>query len=234
MGDRVMRPEPDFDWDDSGYCVMRYKGFRITAFPDHHADSPREWSNLCTMVCWHRRYSLGDKHDFETPQDFEEYWREHENEMIVLPLYLYDHSGITISTSHTYPYNDRWDAGQVGWIYVEYSDIRREMVGKYITKKKLKRAEEILHSEVEVYDEYLRGEVYGFVVEDKDDETVDSCWGYYGSDFKKSGLFDTAFDSLEWEIEKRRKERINQIKTWIRNRVPLSARKFDRRLQLCQ
>ena len=34
---------------------------------------------------------------------------------ITLPLYLMDHSGLAMQTTS---FNDPWDSGQVGWIYV--------------------------------------------------------------------------------------------------------------------
>ena len=43
---------------------------------DRHPISPRDpnyQENLGKMVCWHRRYGLGDKHDFESPRDFAEF-----------------------------------------------------------------------------------------------------------------------------------------------------------------
>ena len=46
--------------------------FRIKKEYDDTADSPRDGleENLGTMVCWHRCYTLGDKHDFECPGNF--------------------------------------------------------------------------------------------------------------------------------------------------------------------
>lgn len=43
--------------------------------------------------------------------------------------------------------------------------------------------------EVQVYDYYICGDVYGFVIE-KDGEQIDSCWGFYGHDYGKSGMLD--------------------------------------------
>ena len=39
---------------------------------DHDTDfaNPRANDNLGVMVCFHRRYNLGDKHDFKEPEDF--------------------------------------------------------------------------------------------------------------------------------------------------------------------
>ena len=41
------------------------------------------------------------------------------------------------------------------------------------------KAENRLHSEVETYDQYLRGECYGFQLYE-DGEEIDSCWGFLG------------------------------------------------------
>lgn len=49
-----------------------------------------------------------------------------------------------------------------------------------LTPERVEKIKEILRGEVEIYDQYLRGEVYGFIVEDDDGEHIDSCWGFYG------------------------------------------------------
>lgn len=172
--------------------------------------NPRtDYDNLGTMVCWHNRYNLGDKHDFRDPFDFAlamvkehvpfkdfiqaiqrnevsnlylgdmgDYYhvmskvhnplnnsstwghtsitmnkdlellegRDEEstmedlcdfasarelvdlcnkiNHVAILPLYLFDHSGLTISTSD---FNDPWDSGQVGYIYLDKETAMKEI-----------------------------------------------------------------------------------------------------------
>ena len=96
---------------------------------------------------------------------------------VIIPLYLYDHSGITISCTHSYPYNDRWDAGQVGWIYASYDDIQKEFSG--VNAETLEKANDILIGETSAYNCYLCGECYGYTIE-KNGVEVESCWGYLG------------------------------------------------------
>jgi hypothetical protein len=251
---------------------------------DDDADSPRDWDNLGTMVCWHRDYNLGDKHNYSEPRDMlvdiirdnnlynevttkskndfrivenkeyedeydifykddiigtedtqklaEEYLENYlenefidddaeeqllfdvvEEKLIILPLYLYDHSGITMSTGS---FNDPWDSGQVGWIYCSKERFRKETG---YTEDKLfnqGKAIEMLVGEVKNYDQYLTGDVYGYKlykinkeelnqylkdedmdIEDlSDDELenfldeINSCWGFYGDDFKENGILD--------------------------------------------
>lgn len=135
---------------------------------DEDAENPRTaWDNVGTMVCWHRRYNLGDDHHFTDPQDFH---REiHERNALILPLFLYDHSVLVMSTSSFVgrtPHAE-WDSGQVGWIYVLKTAIRQEWGVKRISPKLREHIYHILESEVAVYSDYLRGNVYGFILEEK-------------------------------------------------------------------
>jgi hypothetical protein len=114
---------------------------------------------------------------------------------VILPCYLLDHSGITMSTGS---FGDPWDSGQVGFIYCTMKKAREEWSGEKTHEhyKVLgdpdavrKCAEKYLTGEVEEYDQYLTGDVYGYVVEDGDGENVESCWGFYGFDYcKQEGL----------------------------------------------
>jgi hypothetical protein len=168
-------------------------GRSLEIHSDDDPESPREWDNNGIMVCWHSRYNLGDKHDHETPQDFLDWKKEHGDEVIAcLPLYLYDHSGLTISTG---PFSCPWDSGQVGWIIATRESL--ESGGHDVDKLEVAKVEEWLRGEVEAYDQYLRGDIWGFVVREKPCETCggegeqgDSCWGFYGDDPIENGMID--------------------------------------------
>jgi len=158
----------------------------------HHDDDPmnprNDWDNLGTMMCWHRRYTLGD---VQLPRDWtpDEWLKENAPKgSIILELYLYDHSGITMSTG---AFSCGWDSGQVGVIVATPEKIREWFMVKRITKKVREQAEACLVSEVEVYDHMLTGAVYGYTIEKSDDcetchkpelEELDSCWGFFGHD----------------------------------------------------
>lgn len=177
--------------------TVEYRGYAIEVKNDNSPDSPREWDNLGTMVCWSRRYSLGDEHVFmesiysekdgsyteikDEPDDFLEWLTIYPS--VVLPIYKYEHGGICLSTSNaSYPFNDMWDAGQIGWIYVTHEKIAKEYGWKRITNARRTRIEEYLKNEIKVYNMYLNGEVYGFEILDCHGEYVDSCYGYYGEE----------------------------------------------------
>jgi hypothetical protein len=84
--------------------------------------------------------------------------------------------------------------------------------------------EDQLKAAADLYAAWAFGDCYEWIVEDEDGEEVASCCGYYGSDHEESGLAEAAREAIDHEIEKRRRARIDRVKTWIRNRVPLGHR----------
>jgi hypothetical protein len=144
------------------------------------------------MVCFHGRYDLGDEHNYKSGDyngwdEMEKNIIKNENVGVILPLYLYDHSGITISTS---PFSCNWDSGQIGFIFISKEKMLKEYGGKIVTQTLKDKVEGYLKSEVETYDQYLTGDVYGYRVSEvktcseghEHEEELDSCWGYYGQE----------------------------------------------------
>jgi hypothetical protein len=152
-----------------------YKGCTIEIMPDNDPENPREWDNLGTMVCFHRHYELGDKHNMTVEEARALASRK---DVIALPLYLYDHSGVTMNTTG---FHCPWDSGQVGFIYVTKESIRKEYSVKHVTKKLIDKIKHYLNCEVETYDKYLTGDVYGFEVT-REGEFIESVWGFFGMD----------------------------------------------------
>ena len=151
--------------------------------------SPREFDNIGIMVCWHRRYDLGDIQPKQTP---EEWNNAIPKGSVVLPLYLYDHSGITMRTSK---FSCEWDSGQVGVIIATPEKIRECYQIKRITKKTRERVVACLEQEVKTYDQYLRGDVWGFVVENNG-EHEDSCCGFFGDKLSETGILENLSPKL--------------------------------------
>jgi hypothetical protein len=158
--------------------------YYLTIDHENYPENPREWDNLSTMICFHRRYTLGDKHtynhnDYNGWDEMEKDIIRKENVGVILPLYLYDHSGITISTK---PFHCNFDSGQIGFIYVSRKTIFENIRGyKTLTKKVKEIITERLLNELKCYDQYLQNEVYSFEIV-KDDERVEYCGGYYDLD----------------------------------------------------
>ena len=162
--------------------------YKIKIVQDTDPSDPRGDDNLGTMVCFHGRYNLGDKHDYRA-RDYDG-WDEmeaaiikRENVGVILPLYLYDHSGLTMNTTG---FSCPWDSGQVGFIYISKKKMLEEYGGKIVTAKLKERVKQYLIGEVETYDQFLTGDVYGyqiFEIDEDEEYDIDSCWGFYGEDY---------------------------------------------------
>src|SRR5271166_4140206 len=97
---------------------FKHNGFTVRIYYDPSPFDPRENDNLVTLACWHRRANLGDEQieGGTTPKELIKRVRASGGKVIaILPLYLYEHSGMTMNTTG---FSCRWDSGQVGWAYI--------------------------------------------------------------------------------------------------------------------
>lgn len=203
---------------------VEYRGRKIGIYYDESAENPiTEWDGNLEFCCWHRNYDLGNSERFgnrlEGPEECRDYAKR--TRSILLPLYMYEHGGIALSLGRKYPFNCRWDSGQVGCILIDREWLNANFGKRYFTKKMRVELLEMAESNVRLYNDYLSGAVYGYMIEDGDD----SCWGFYGYDHEKSGLLEMARDNIDYTIEQNKKDHFAQLKQWIKNRVPLQYRK---------
>ncbi len=181
------------------------KGEKLSVFHDECAESPRDWSNLGVMVCYHPDYNLGDveldrnsaahplcancdmyKCDCECERFVPEWLRGARN---IHHVYMYEHSGVALSTRKEELWLDPqgWDTSFVGYIFTTDEKIR-EIYGD----DDVPADEEIdrhLKSEIKTYSQYLNGEVYSYEVTKEEpcgcgqlltEISMDSCAGFYG------------------------------------------------------
>ena len=106
---------------------------------------------------------------------------------VMLPIYIYEHSGFAFRTAQTTPSS----GARAGIIYEARAD----------DDKYDEAILEGMRGEVKLLEVWANGEVYGFKVMEQqvieqDGRTftdnapveVDACWGFYGSDHEESGL----------------------------------------------
>jgi len=189
-------------------------------------DPRKDFDNLGIMACWHRRATHGD---VQPKQSGPEWLEENAPEgSVVLPIFAYEHGGLVLSTSNTkYPFNDRWDSGQLGVIVATPEAIRKNFMVDTITEEIRKKAEEVLVSEIATYNLMLSGSVWGFVFKktlchhprhatpcDPDCDVCqrecgpanykteeDSCWGFYGDSLEDTGIADSIPDEAKPLLE---------------------------------
>ena len=152
---------------------IQQSGYTLRILTDESPESPAEWDNLGQIAYCSSRYTLG------TERVSQGRLREiaagiEDGSLIGLPVYAYVHGMATISTR---PFSCPWDSGQSGFVYCRASDAEDEWAGDPHFRANALR---VLRGEVETFDQYLRGDVYGYTITDKDGDVVDSCWGFYG------------------------------------------------------
>ena len=149
--------------------TIEYKNYQIQLCYDTYPDDPRKFcENAGFMACFHKKYKLGDQHDFNEPQDLIDWIEANKDTIYYLPLYTYEHGNITISTK---PFGCRFDSGQVGFIY---------MTKEKAEKEGIKDPYHILDCEVKIYADYISGNTYGAMILDSEGEVIDSQFGYIG------------------------------------------------------
>lgn len=172
-----------------------HAGKKIVIRHDDQAESPRETcDNLATFACAHRRYRLGDKEASHLVKDAcdEATLRERVDSEIlaILPLYLFDHSGISISVGK---FSCSFDSGQVGWAFVTKESAEKmgcvgdkfrhdPETGKMVPDGvwDQEALEKVIRGEVETYDDFLTGRCYGYQVIGAEDDNLESVWGFVG------------------------------------------------------
>jgi len=194
-----------------------YKGCTIEIHNDENYGSPREWDNICEIHVAHRNYAFGD-YNYNNLESITEAEKERKNNGdIILPLYMYDHSGITISLS---PFSCQWDSMRVGFVSIPKNKIVAEFGKKIFTKKLKVKAFELAIAEVKDLDMYLRGEVVGYIVKGKDEEIIDSCWGYYDKDY----CIKEAKSVIDCNLTDKKKKHFEYVKEMVKNKVPFQYR----------
>ncbi len=193
--------------------TFEHAGFTVELHYDEDGSfaDPRDAANIETMVCWHPSYILGDeqiaanggavqtvfetetgRRDFRSLQHVERYLRLALDVIVVLPLTLYDHSGLSMRVSSSPGAFDPggWDSTFCGFVFATAESVAElcgtgKDGGLYAPEDwegtPLEWVTEQLRIAVDLYSAWLSGQVYGYVVKGPDGREVEdggSCWGF--------------------------------------------------------
>lgn len=131
--------------------------------------------------------------------------------LFALPVYVYNHSGMVFSLN---PFSCPWDSGLTGYIYVDKEKFCKDF---QIEEFNPIKALQIAKSEVELLNQYVSGDIWGYKEWTRKDADIwtqweegDSCWGFFGKDgieyaLKYIGAFDgkTQIDNgdcIAWKV----------------------------------
>ncbi len=205
------------------YDVITIKGYDVEIDYERNAENPREYFGFSsTLATAHHKYSFGGKelrHNANNlAQAIEWHLREQGltlDDIIYHAVYLYDHSGISLSTT---PFSCAWDSGCIGIVYAKRSDIRDEFGVRRISSQLQQKILNRLESELELTNKWLQGDVFYCKV------GYEYAGPFYGSDYQKSGLIETATEMINCRISERRKQHQERLKHLIKCGVGIQYR----------
>ena len=137
-------------------------------------ESPRDWSNIGTLLGFHRDYDLCENEDFK---DVDRYSNQvnifldkvKKDGGCVFGLYCFEHSEIRFSII---PFRDSFDSGQVGYYYATKETL---LENELDSEKDFKRISDLMENELVIYNKFLNGEVWRII----DNLGELDCGGYY-------------------------------------------------------
>lgn len=143
---------------------------KVEIIQEDCVDNPRlEWDHVGTMVTGHRRYKLSEEEG--GPDEWEAI--DNDEDKLSLPIYMMDHSGLSVRSAS---FGCPWDSGRVGVVYVTKEDAKASFGEDFE-----EAAMNCLEAEIEELNQYLTGDVYWVRVTNPfgEEETL-GC--IYGSD----------------------------------------------------
>lgn len=186
-----------------------YNGYWINIFYDNDCDPPNTWGdeNLF-LVHYHSQCWIEEKK--LVSQDEIRDWYRDENDEIekrywIWPVAAYIHSGVVLSIGAGSHFPDyRFDVSHVGAVLASKEEFETE-----------EEAHKVCKGLIETWNQYLSGEIFGYDIEDSEDEMIGyGCSGFYG-DYESSGLLAEAKSEIDAEIEERCKDAIEMHQTQL-------------------
>lgn len=199
-----------------------YKGHLIEIIHDEDPMDPRtDWDPLTEFHVKNSRHYLGEN-QHETSEEIDDVVEQAEKAGdMVFELFAYIHGGTALSLGS---FHDKalpqghahFDSGQCGVVIVRRKVILENFGKKKWTKRLRQKAYEIAESDVKTFTQYLNGEIYGFDIDDHEE----SCGGYYSVEDAMA----EAKDIVDYMVKQAKKSHFEQLKIWIKNRVPFGKR----------
>jgi hypothetical protein len=223
------------EWANVGTMFCDYRGYSLG---DEDAPDPRDQTEECPVCDGTGELAIYNVKTGELVEDFgksgifayrgpdcawcegageididmADWLRKEHGARVIMPLYVYEHSGITISSGQPIP--DKvtreamrssgrfmmdgagWDTSTVGFIFDTPEGVK-QCIGEDATDEQIEAA---LDAEVNVYASYLEGDVTEYIVEDDETGFMESCGGFVG-DAKECER--QCFENMKCAIERR-------------------------------
>jgi len=208
--------------------IIMYRNTEIEIHQDDPRDNPNEWDPESSCLVYdHRDFcAYPVLHDITIDsgwiQSIFEDWNNGRKTVEfggikywIFPVYAYIHSGVSL-------YLKKYDATKyepTGFdtSFKGFALVSRKYPAQWSKEGAYKIAKQLLDS----WNQLLSGEVYGYI------SKHGSCWGFYGDEGKEAMIAEAKWE-IDCAMKQKMEQKIQQLKIFIRNRVPLYAR--ERRL----
>lgn len=203
--------------------TINHRGFDIKIYQDPEPESPESWDDEYGFLIYDHRDFITAPHGMKPSESYDifecfadgkktyqigkiRYW--------IFPVYAYIHGDISL-------YLSRRDANRF-----EPTGFDTSFKGFVLINKNFPQfwnfdeAYETAHEILKIWNQYLRGEVYGY------QSSVNSCWGYYGDEGMRQAI-DEAKGEIDEYIKEKMKEQAQKLKRYIKSKVPLQYRHFQ-------
>lgn len=151
---------------------------KLRIVQDEDAQSPTEFDDTVFLISEHKDFCVPSAEQTKAMRQQGRRWNvdvaaeiEHRKKTHhVFLLEAYIHSGVVLALAREGNFPDRqWDVSLCGAVFVDKSE----------TKSKDK-ARDMARGKIDEWNQYLSGDVWGYIVEDENGNHIDSCWGFYG------------------------------------------------------
>lgn len=142
---------------------------------DFDAISPSEDADTSLfLVANHRDFYVAEPDETRVPDSANALVKKYKKTHWIFGLEAYIHSGVVLALSSEGNFPDRqWDVSQLGFVFVSKKECR-------LSKSSARKAALSL---IETWNQYMSGDVWGYIIEDDDGKELDSCWGYHGREY---------------------------------------------------
>jgi len=198
--------------------TIEHAGLTIEIHQDTDPIGPNEWGDDgLFLIAGHRDFYVppsSNERNFSMQAEIDKRRETYH----IFGLEAYIHSGVVLALSQEGNFPDRqWDVSQLGVVFAKKSEWRLR-----------KSAEKAARGLIEEWNQYLSGDVYGYIIKDADGYDIpncldSSCWGFYGHDLVVS----EAKEAAEGIAKSIRDKKAAKLKAFIKNKVPISKRTLE-------
>ncbi len=169
---------------------------KLEILQDEHASSPSEWGDEdLFIVANHRQFYVPVPGEKRIAESADELVKRFKRTHWAFVVEAYIHSGVVLALDGEGNFPDRqWDVSLVGYVFAAKKEWRMS-----------KTARKAARGLIETWNQYLSGDVWGYVIENDEGYDVDSCWGFYGEEYARQEG-EAALAACEQRAAKEREE----------------------------